>query len=372
MPDLEKHTTDARVCVVHQHDGTDVRIGKVCRTLAGRFEVTYLGWCRDDAPGSPDLGSASRMLFVRRSGYGPRAVVVRLLFLAWVIVRICRLRPNAVVAVNEELAAPLVLLKKALGFRLIADIHDPVADRVKSSRLRRILTFVERLARDGSDAICVTDEHRLTRLSPAHQAKATIIPNFPNRPTFDVTGHSRLATEDRVVIGVVGSLHGNRGLATLRRAMDKAGNCVVEIAGWMADDEAASFCQSHAATYHGILGMQDSLRLMSTCDLIFCFYDPRIPNNVNASPNKVYEAICLGRMSVINSEARISTWVLQNGFGYACKYDDVDGLVGILTLVHQRLDEHRTPNPRLIAYAEDRLYWEGYESRLIELVSRHA
>lgn len=359
------------VCVVHQHDGTDVRIGKVCRTLAPRFAVTYLGWSRDGEPGNPDLGGSERMLFHRRSGFGPKAVFVRLRFIAWVIARLVDIRPVSVVAVNEEMAAPLVLLGKMLGFKLIMDIHDPVADRVGSPRLRRILQLVQQFARNGSDEIWVTDEDRYSRLAPAHQAKAIIIPNFPDRPRFDVLGVVPTET-DRVVVGVVGSLHSSRGLATLRKAMEISGNCAAEVAGWIADEEAENFCRLVTSRFHGIVGLQESLQLMASCDLIFCFYNPRIPNNVNASPNKIYEAICLGKMSVINSEARVSNWLTQNNFGYSCKYDDADGLAAILETVRGNLSAHRMANPRLIEYAGNRLYWDVYEPRLIESVSRNA
>ena len=71
-----------------------------------------------------------------------------------------------------------------------------------------------------------------------------------------------------------------------------------------------------AVNFHGVVDQQESLRLMSSCDVVFCFYNPAIPNNRNASPNKVYEAICLGKKRVINEEARVSEWVQAQRFGY--------------------------------------------------------
>ena len=73
----------SHIVVVHQQDGTDVRIGKVCRTVSRRHRVTYLGWNREMVETSPDLGASSRLLFARRGRYGSGSVSLRLAFMWW-------------------------------------------------------------------------------------------------------------------------------------------------------------------------------------------------------------------------------------------------------------------------------------------------
>lgn len=353
------------VVVIHQQDGTDVRVGKVCRTLSGAHRVTYLGWNREMVETAPDLGASARVLFVRRGQYGAGTVMVRFAFLWWLVRQLWGLRPDAVVVVNEELALPLALLRPFIGCRLLIDIHDPLADRVVVPGMRWLLRLIQTIARSGSDRLWVTDEARYGRLSPRHRQKAVILPNYPNRPKFRLQDVSTDLSSTQVSIAVLGSLHANRGIDILRQAMESCGDCRVEAAGWIADEVSKRFCEMPTVRFHGVIDQQQSLRLMSSCDLVFCFYNPEIPNNRNASPNKVYEAICLGKRCVINEEAQVSQWVLANRFGYVCRYADVAALAEILRAVKRDLPAHRVPDQRLVEFAESKLYWEVAEPALL-------
>ena len=353
------------VVVIHQQDGTDVRVGKVCRTVSARHRVTYLGWNREMVETAPDLGTSTRVLFTRRGQYGSGTVFARFAFMGWLVRQLWRLRPDAVVVVNEELALPLAFVRPFMGYRLVIDIHDPLADRVVVPGAGWLLGLIQTVARSASDRLWVTDEARFARLSPRHQRKAVILPNYPNRPKFRLQDVLEDPSSPAVSIAVLGSLHANRGLDILRQAMERCGGCRVEAAGWIADEVSKRFCEMSNVRFHGVVDQQKSLRLMSSCDIVFCFYNPEIPNNRNASPNKVYEAICLGKRCVINEEAKVSQWVHANRFGYVCSYADVDALADILRAVKKDLPSHRVPDQRLVAFAESKLYWEVAEPALL-------
>ena len=342
-----------------------MRIGKVCRTVSRRHRVTYLGWNREMSETSPDLGKSSRLLFARRGQYGSGSVSLRLGFMWWLARQLLRLHPVTVVAVNEELGLPLVLLRPFIGYRLVIDIHDPLADRVVVRGAGWLLRLIQAVARGGADRLWVTDEARFASLGPRHRRKAVILPNYPNRPRFGVHDATASRTGGEVAVAVLGSLHANRGLDVLRQAMERCGGCRVEAAGWIADQVAERFCAMSNVNFHGVVDQQQSLRLMASCDVVFCFYNPEIPNNRNASPNKVYEAICLGKRCVINQEARVSEWVLAQQFGYVCRYRDVEALTDILRAVKANIAAHRAADQRLVDFAEGRLYWEVAESALL-------
>lgn len=314
---------------------------------------------------SPDLGESSRLLFARRGQYGSRSVSLRLGFMWWLVRQLLRLRPATVVAVNEELGLPLALLRLFIGYRLVIDIHDPLADRVVVRGAGWLLRLIQALARSGATRLWVTDEARYGRLSPRHRRKAVILPNYPNRPTFALQAATANPAVGKVAVAVLGSLHANRGLDVLRQAMERCGDCRVEAAGWIRDQVAERFCGMSAVKFHGVIDQQESLRLISSCDLVFCFYNPEIPNNRNASPNKVYEAICLGKKCVINAEAHVSEWVHAHRFGYVCRYADVEALADILRAVKADLATHRAADQRLVDFAEGKLYWEVAEPVLL-------
>lgn len=314
---------------------------------------------------TPDLGRSTRQLFERRGQFGAGSVLSRLGFLWWIVRQLLVLRPATVVAVNEELGFPLALLQPFIGYRLVIDIHDPLADRVVLSGAGWLLWLIQYLARSGAGRLWVTDEARYEKLSARHRSKATVLPNYPNRPGFVLSDVAPDMSVREVSVAVLGSLHANRGLEILHQAMERCGACRVEAAGWIADEVSEKFCRMPNVSFHGVVDQQESLRIMASCDIVYCFYNPEIPNNRNASPNKVYEAICLGKKCVINEEARVSEWVNANQFGYVCRYMDVAALAEILRLVKADLTAHRRPDSRLVQFAESRLYWEVAEHALL-------
>lgn len=360
-------TRPPRLCVVHQNDGTDVRLGKLCRSLSRLYDVTLLGWDREGVELAPDLGSATANIYRRQGRYGRGGLMARLAFLFWVVRSILRQRPTTVVAVNEEIAAAILPLKLFRRFKLVIDIHDPLADRVSLTGLRGILQLVQTAARFGADSLLVTDTQRFARIEDRWKSKTSIIPNYPDRPLFPMPAQVA-PTDDVVRIAAVGSLHSNRGMQVLRAAAERAAPCQLELAGWFTDEASASLAELPYCRYHGVIGMQESLQLMAGCDVVFCFYNPKVVNNIHASPNKIYEAICLGKRSIINSETLVAEWVTTNGFGYACAFDDVEALAQILNSVRAGLAAHRGHDPRLLAFAEGRLYWSVAEPALLAVV----
>lgn len=358
-----------RICVVHQNDGTDVRVGKMCRTLSQQHDVFFLGWNRDSVSNEVDLGSSRRLLFALSGSYGGGALLPRLRFLLWMVAKVWEIKPATVVVVNEELGLPLGVLKGLFGFKIIVDVHDPLADRLSESRFRKAYVWTQARARKWADLILVTDENRYDKVEESYKLKTRIIPNYPDRPCFDVFAVRAPPGSDGVLrIAAIGSLHENRGTNVLRAAVEKAGGCSVELAGWFTDEVSKRLGDAPYATYHGLLKMQKSLELIASCDLVFCFYNPKIVNNVNASPNKIYEAVCMGKMSIVNSEARISQWVQENNFGYVCDYLDISALVDILDVAKKNIAMHRRADPRLVKFAQTRLYWEHSEDVLLAAV----
>jgi glycosyltransferase involved in cell wall biosynthesis len=88
---------------------------------------------------------------------------------------------------------------------------------------------------------------------------------------------------------------------------------------------------------------------------------------VNASPNKIYDAMAVGRPVLINREVRLAEWVEAAGVGFACDYQDIDGLRAIVS----RLETERGALMAFAARARrlfvDRYQWAQMESRLAAL-----
>lgn len=51
------------------------------------------------------------------------------------------------------------------------------------------------------------------------------------------------------------------------------------------------------------------LSASSACDLLFAIYDPFIPNNRFASPNKIFEAMALGKPVLVSKGTTMTDYI---------------------------------------------------------------
>ena len=106
-------------------------------------------------------------------------------------------------------------------------------------------------------------------------------------------------------------------------AIEMLPNVSIVSAGWPYDDFASQVFVPHPRVeFHGIVTARESLELAAGCDAIFAYYEPANAYMVNTSPNKVYDAMAVGRPVLINREVRLAGWV-QMESRLAALYEDL-------------------------------------------------
>jgi hypothetical protein len=354
-----------RIAVICSNDGTDVRIGKTCRSLVRLgYDVHFVGWDRRPALAKQiDLPDVHCHILKWETERGRSCLTGEVRYSWHVLQWLWRLRPKVVCAVNEENALRVMPLKKLCFQHLVCDIFDGLADRMagRARWSQALLSVAARAARSRADRLIVTDERRFARVG-SHQAKTEIIANYPEtREGF--TGQPLRTGPIRIY--VAGSLSRARGLPQILSVAERLEHVVITSAGWLYDSFASEqFAPHPKVDFRGILTARQSLELAAECDAVFAFYSPHSVNNVLASPNKVYDAMLVGRPLIINSEAEVSEWVTSEGFGFRCPYEDEDGLLQIV----RSLASHRLNLPAFAAHSQRRLQgefcWERMEERL--------
>ena len=324
--------------MVAPSDGTDVRLNKLCHAMLRLgHNVHFIGWDRQpDQPKQLHLGDTHIHIMVRATVHGRWNMVGHLAYVRYVS-HLCRkIRPDLAWVVNEELALSLLPLRYFLCRYLVCDIFDSLADRhsQRGSLIVGLLRLGTIAARAGSDRLIVTDEARKARLG-RFRYKAVVIGNYPEDPGPEL---SKSLPVGPVHLWVAGSLMGSRGLETALAVIDDCENVDIQSAGWIYDSIAAEkFLKHPRVHFHGILSPAESLAAAAACDAVFAFYAPVSVNNRLASPNKIYDALSIGRPIIINEEVAVSKFVTDQNMGYTCKYDDVESLKRIvLALKAQR------------------------------------
>jgi glycosyltransferase involved in cell wall biosynthesis len=105
----------------------------------------------------------------------------------------------------------------------------------------------------------------------------------------------------------------------------------------------------------------------ATADLLFATYDPAIPNNRYASPNKIFEAMMLGKPVVVARATNMDHIIAREDCGLIVEYGNKQDLESALI----QLDEDPHLRQRLGANARrayEREYnWELMKLRLLAL-----
>jgi hypothetical protein len=356
-----------RIALIHANDGTDARVGKTCRSLVRQgFETHFIGWDRrPDSQKRVDLGGARSHVMPRGTAHGRWSLGGYFAFLHHVLRALKDLRPDVVCAVNEELAFLLVPFRHLLYRRLVCELYDPLDARHSgaSAPVRAASRLVSSFALRFADQLIVTDGNRLGMVGQ-YQHKTAVIENVPEDPG---PGPAERIPAGPVRIWAAGSLDEAHGLRELLAAIEPIPGVSVLSAGWPYDAYASeTFVKHPRVEYRGIVTSARALELAATCDAVFCFYAPVNVNMINASPNKVNDALAVGRPVLINQEVKVADWVRQHGAGYSCGYSDVAALREIVRGLGSKRDGLPMLAQRLRELFGQRS-WNAQESRLGQL-----
>ena len=73
--------------------------------------------------------------------------------------------------------------------------------------------------------------------------------------------------------------------------------------------------------YYGSMKYDQVLALESECDILFATYNPRIENHRYSAPNKIYEAMALGKPIIVCKNTGIDELVSENNIGFSIDYN---------------------------------------------------
>lgn len=294
-----------KVLYLSVNDGSDTRINKEVRTLAQRADVVYCG-----------IGKSSERAFAREAcaefhvtqGHHNSPAVFLRYYLS--VVRVFfQHRYHSIHVINENLLLlflPLLVFTKA---RVVVDVFDSIFLRMDPRRWR----WLQRLSYRVPAAVIVTDDNRRTLLPSGYEAKTYVVENYP----YTVQERfAKAARPDELILFYNGSMSATRGTDLLLNMLDAAPRMRVWMAGWIYDEATQRLAGHPQVTNYGTVSQQESLRLAAQADYILSLYEPVNENNINASPNKIYDAIQARTPVIINGEVLVAAWVRRNNLGY--------------------------------------------------------
>lgn len=219
---------------------------------------------------------------------------------------------------------PAISIKIMRKRIIIYDILDFVADSYNlPSFLRKMISRFDNFCIKFTDGVIIVDEYRKKQIDISKIKNFAIVMNCPNdifNQGYDKRSHKN------IIIYYGGWITESRGLKNLCYAIKDLSDIEVIIAGLGPDLEKLKpiFNSQNNIYYKGLVSYSKSLDYTKNSDLIFAFYDPKIPINRLASPNKVFDAMMCSTPIIANSEAiPISNIIKNEKCGILLPYNDI-------------------------------------------------
>jgi len=336
---------DELICIVRSNEfAPDPRTERLARFLAkSGARVTLLGLNRSSSSMNRELVQGVE---IERLGFGRKSKLPAgdltlspfvLIWMVWSITRLLRHRPATVIASDFDALLPSLfyfLLRKP---RLIYNPHDFYADNLRHPTPNLLTVIVRTLERryvGRADALILPDVSRLRQYPdsrlPSHFVE---IVNSPNDLFVDkIPDASKKLTVDGISVFYAGQLDKTRGLMQLMNVVKREDGIHLILAGHGVHEDQliqlARTCRN--ITFVGKIGHSDVMSLTQQCDVVFAMYDPRIPNNVYASPNKLFEAMACGKPILVNDGTRLAELVRTHECGIVLEYGNEEVLSAAL------------------------------------------
>jgi hypothetical protein len=300
--------TYPKILYLSWNDGSDTRIFKEVSTLVrSGAKVIFLGVGTDQASCFVSRIKPEKLYFVRAKR---KSLLGFVRYFGWAAFLLIRHRYHSIHVVNE----PHLLMLWPLLWghrRVIVDIFDSVFLRrdLPGNRLR----ILKKCLFLPVDQIFVTDENRFKLMPDNLKYKTRILPNF----TPHYKGEMQKITNSELTILYSGCLAKNRGTELIKGFLSSGLPLKVLAAGWVVDQETREVLTHPNVTWLGVLPQSEVIKIAATqIDFILCLYAPVNQNNINASPNKIFDGIQSGTPVIINAETEVAEFVSRFGLGY--------------------------------------------------------
>ena len=255
-------------------------------------------------------------------GSGIKNIFKLLFFQKWLYKKLKSERKNydIIHACDFDTAYIGYKIAKKYKKKFIYDIYDYYADSHNLSFFKNIIEKKDIKIINNADAVILCTEQRRKQISKAKPKKVFIIHNTPdmiqkeNSTTFD---------GNKIKLCYVGILQDDRLIKELCEEIMKFKDVELHIGGFGKYEEYISNLSKNYSNIHfyGQMKYNDVLDLEKKCDVLFATYNPTIPNHKYSAPNKVYEAMCLGKPIIVCKNTGVDELVKNEKIGYVINYD---------------------------------------------------
>ncbi|KUK22616.1 MAG: Glycosyltransferase [Thermotoga petrophila] len=363
----------------------DPRVEKIAWWLSqSGYKVTILGWDREKISRRKEVRQGYLIIrYQKRATYGGglKNLLKFLMFNLWIGWELLFLNFDVVHACDFDTVIPAWLVARLKRKKVVFDIFDLHSEaHFGSSKglVRRILQSMESFFINHSDAVIIVDDSRREQIRGTRPRRLEVIYNVPDTSlveevnSFEKVESKEDSMKRRLKIGYVGALQRGRMLIELLDLVGKSKDFELFIAGFglLEGDVKKVSQEHHNIHFFGKVSYEEALRIYSKCDVIFAVYDPDVPNHRYSSPNKVFEAMALGKPIIVAEGTGVDQLVRSANLGFVVRYGDVRHLAEVFNKIKQMsLDELKSMRERAVELFRTKYSPQLMRHRLLSVYS---
>ncbi len=355
----------------------DPRVEKEARALrqAGH-EVIVLGWDRTgELPVEEQLDQVSILRLPIKAGFGrglmnlPQLMRWQWGLLKW-LVRHHRTY-DVIHACDFDTILPALWLKRWAGKQVVYDIFDFYADHLRATpdSIKELIRKADFSAINRADAVILVDDSRRGQIAGSRPKRLEVIYNSPEDALGSFMEKPNPPAEGSLRLAYVGLLQVERGLFELLEALQAHPGWTLDLAGFGGDQ--ARILERAAGmpnvTWHGRISYASALELSYHADVLIATYDPAIPNHRFSSPNKIFEAMMLGKPVIVACDTNMDRIITQENCGLVVPYGDREALERALTRLGSEPDLRQKLGENARRAYQTVYSWDLMRSRLLRL-----
>jgi len=282
---------------------------------------------------------------------------------------------DAIHAADFDTFTPALIVAKVKKKLIIYDIFDFYADMIRFPIFPKIsrafFARIDRFLMRFADVVILADDSRREQIGLSNNKKIVTIVNAPS----DILSENSVVRDfisENFTLFYGGYISDDRGTDIICQAVRSLSGVRLVIMGSCPNAygyKLKNICQN-ASNIELLLNWtphEEILKQAVDDDMLFAFYDPDIPNNQYASPNKLFEATMCGKPILVNDGTSMAKIVRENDCGLVVPYGDVEAIKhAILTLKNDPTLCKRLGENGRKAY-ETKYNWKIMEERLLEV-----
>lgn len=353
----------------------DPSIQKYAESLAhAGFDVTLLLWDRKNQIPSGNSKNYAIHCFKLDAPYDSLSVILyHPLWMMYEFIFLIKNSADVIHACDLDTLYPAILakfIKKSYLCYTIFDFYSENLPSIVPDLLKKIIAYLEKAGIQFTDVLFLVDEARIPQIKGAKIKKIEYIYNTPQEKVNSGKIPELNKKNDEVIIFYAGSLDSERvrSIKMIIEAVRDIEDIKLIVAGTGQDQniiEKIAANPGNNIEYLGWISYEEVISFTYKSDILFAFYDPSLPNNRLASPNKLFEAMMCSKPIIVNNCTSMADIVSDEKNGFVVPYGDIAQIKeAIINLINDpSLREKLGENGRK-AYVQ-KYSWKIMEKRLV-------